>query len=259
MRTQLSTIALLIFLIPTNLSATGLTSTPCSETAQQSSPSRTTTGNGIQGDTVTSFPVVGVRSTVQGLQLGAQILVGRNPSGALAGHEGELALLTKNGWTFQTTAPGDQVYDSGAQEQYVYTGVRSLFGGVWIDSKWRRLTPQNPKWKAGGTLGRDMTLEAADHGSWFYLSALSADFTVKLPNPFSAGLQSMGMELILEPFDGASGTAFIEVEGGGSLITPDGRLVDRFEMPRLTGKHHVFRAVAGNIASGAAWYLVLGP
>ena len=91
------------------------------------------------------------------------------------------------------------------------------------------------------------------------MSATAGDFTLTLPSPFGLQLDAMGMELVLEPFDGASGTATLVVENGDALMNPDGQLVTSFDLPRNTGRAHLYRLVAGNLVSGAAWYILEGP
>ncbi|MEM8930108.1 MAG: DUF2793 domain-containing protein [Acidobacteriota bacterium] len=240
-----------------------------SHAAEPSSSSRSVHGSAgasaitntpFPNDTIRRYTVDRVASDVDGLGVGSRILVGADPTGPLAGHEGELAALGKLAtWTFLTPRTGDQVFDAQANAQYLYTGDASLFGGLWVDSRWRRLTPERPKWVPAGVLGRDTLLTSTNHGEWFFVSAYDDDFTITLPNPFAGDLTGMGMELVLEPFDGASGTAYLEVDGGGTILVPEGYSTTRYALPRGKGRKVVFRAVAGNVASGSAWYLVVGP
>ncbi len=204
------------------------------------------------------FSVSGVRSDAAGLADGTQILVGRNPSGALAGAEGQIARLSRGAWVFQDPKPGDQVFDEDTGEQYLFTGRPLLFDGLWLDSEWRRLTSERVRWQQGGLLSTTTALDASDHGRWFAVSAEGGDMTIILPSPFAGDLEAMSMEIVVEPFDGASGTATLDVQGHGAIMTPDGQLVSRFDLPRDTGRSHVFRLVAGNLGSTASWYVIRG-
>ena len=71
-----------------------------------------------------------------------------------------------------------------------------------------------------------------------------------------ARLDARGMELVLEPFDGAPGTATLVVENGDALMAPDGQLATSFDLPRNRGRAHLYRLVAGSLVSGAAWYIL---
>ncbi len=209
-----------------------------------------------QGVAIQGFSVAGIRSDAAGLADGAQILVGRNPSGALLGAEGRIGVLSRGAWVFQDPNPGDQVFDAETGEQYLFTGRPLLFDGLWLDSKWRRLTSERTRWQPGGLLTSATALHASDHGRWFVVGAEGSDFTIILPSPFAGDLEAASMEIVLEPFDGASATATLDVQGHGGIMTPDGELVSRFDLPRGTGRSHIFRLVAGNLASTASWYVI---
>ncbi len=208
-------------------------------------------------DLIRNYDLLDVQPTPPVLPTsGDQYLVGPNPSGAWAGKANDIARWNGSAWVFIVPSPSDQAFDN-AGRQYLYTGIATLFDGLWLDSEWRELTPFMAKWKTGSVLTNSATVVAADHGHWLAVYPGGSDVTLTLPTSFLPPIS--GMRFMLELDCSTRQTITVTVAGGGILQHPDGTQTVTpfaFDASACSNDSFVYEVIAGNTTTGAQWYLV---
>lgn len=195
---------------------TATVTTPPVTVADGGTGNTTQSGTRADFELIRRFKVLSILSTPPGSpSVDDAHLIGDAPTGAWSANENDIANYNGATWDFTTPAAGDQAYDAGTDDEYIFTGTAIFSGGLWGNSEWKSFfdasRPKLIEITASYTI-----VEADLRGDLFVKCAPLLAMTVTLPDCSGAGVQGARVTIVYGPNFGG-GNITINVSAGGTI------------------------------------------